>query len=158
MASWVDFAALKREVGLAPVLQQYDVQLRRSGRDQYRGRCPIHHGEGGDAFHANLSRNIFHCFSCGAGGTVLDFVAAIYHAMTLRVEKRFSQGLSFLGAYTAGKSIDDGSAIAWWEGPTTRSFLDHYNRRLERSISSWDVAQRFVVNYLYELPFGKGKP
>ena len=67
MASWVDFAALKREVGLAPVLQQYDVQLRRSGRDQYRGRCPIHHGEGGDAFHANLSRNLFHCFSCGAG-------------------------------------------------------------------------------------------
>ena len=79
MASWVDFAALKREVGLAPVLQQYDVQLRRSGRDQYRGRCPLHRGEGGDAFHANLRRNIFHCFSCGAGGTVLDFVAGMEH-------------------------------------------------------------------------------
>lgn len=82
---------------------------------------------------------------------------SIYHAMTLRVEKRFSQGFSFLASYTAGKSIDDGSAVAWWEGPTARSFLDHYNRRLERSVSSWDVAQRLVVNYLYELPFGKGK-
>jgi DNA primase len=25
----------------------------------------------------NLARNIFHCFSCGAGGTALDFVAAM---------------------------------------------------------------------------------
>ena len=77
--------------------------------------------------------------------------------MTLRLEKRFSQGFSFLAAYTVAKSIDDGSAVAWWEGPTARSFLDHYNRKLERSVSSWDVPQRLVVNYLYELPFGKGK-
>jgi len=82
---------------------------------------------------------------------------SIYHAMTLRVERRFSQGFSFLLAYTAGKSIDDGSAVAWWEGPTSRSFLDHYNRKLERSVSTWDVAQRAVISYVYELPFGKGK-
>jgi hypothetical protein len=80
-----------------------------------------------------------------------------YHALTVRGEKRFSQGFSFLLAYTAAKSIDDGSAVAWWEGPTSRSFLDHYNRRLERSISSWDVAQRFVMSYVYELPLGRGK-
>lgn len=82
---------------------------------------------------------------------------SIYHAMTIRGEKRFSQGLSFLLAYTAGKSIDDGSAVAWWEGPTARSFLDHYNRRLQRSVSSWDVAQRLVMSYVFELPFGRGK-
>jgi DNA primase len=79
MPNWVDFAAVKQQAGLGTVLRQYGVPLRRSGRDQYRGRCPIHRGEGRDAFHANLSRNIFHCFSCGAGGTVLDFVAAMEH-------------------------------------------------------------------------------
>src|SRR5919108_5739696 len=77
MQTWVDFAALKQSVSLAPLLRRYQVKLRRSGRDQYRGRCPIHRGEGPEAFHANLSQNIFHCFSCGAGGSVLDFVAAI---------------------------------------------------------------------------------
>lgn len=77
MPNWVDFAALKRSVGLAPVLRQYQVKLRRSGRDQYRGCCPIHGGHGREAFHANLTKNVFHCFSCGAGGTVLDFVAAM---------------------------------------------------------------------------------
>jgi DNA primase len=77
MSNWVDFTAIKLHVSLAVVLRQYQVPLRRSGRDQYRGRCPIHRGEGQDAFQANLSRNVFHCFSCGAGGSVLDFVAAM---------------------------------------------------------------------------------
>jgi DNA primase len=77
MSNWVDFAAIKRSVELGPLLRQYQVQLRRSGRHQYRGCCPIHGGEGRDAFHANLNQNVFHCFACGAGGTVLDFVAAM---------------------------------------------------------------------------------
>jgi len=77
MSHWVDFVAVKQSVPLAVVLRQYQVALRRSGRDQYRGICPIHGGAGREAFHANLRRNLFHCFSCGAGGTVLDFVAAI---------------------------------------------------------------------------------
>ena len=83
MSDWVDFAAVKRSVPLALIFERYHVKLRRSGRDQYRGHCPIHHGEGPEAFHANLSRNIFHCFSCGAGGSGLDFVAAI-EGCTLR--------------------------------------------------------------------------
>ena len=77
MQTWVDFAAIKQSVPLAPLLRRYQVKLRRSGRDQYRGCCPIHGGESREAFHANLSKNVFHCFSCGAAGTVLDFVAAM---------------------------------------------------------------------------------
>src|SRR5919199_5225304 len=77
MQTQVDFAAIKRSVELALLLRRYQVKLRRSGIDQYRGCCPIHGGEGEDAFHANLTRNIFHCFSCGAAGSVLDFVAAM---------------------------------------------------------------------------------
>jgi DNA primase len=77
MQNWVDFAAIKRSLELAPLLRRYQVKLRRSGPDQYRGCCPIHDGDGREAFHANLSKNVFHCFSCGAGGSVLDFVAAM---------------------------------------------------------------------------------
>jgi DNA primase len=72
-----DFKSIKRGVKLEFVLRHYHVKLRRTGKGQYRGCCPIHRGEGSDAFHVNLARNIFHCFACGAGGTVLDFVAAM---------------------------------------------------------------------------------
>lgn len=53
----------------------------RGGR--YRGRCPVHQGEGCDAFHVDVKRKIFHCFSCGAGGDVLELVALL-NRCTLR--------------------------------------------------------------------------
>jgi DNA primase len=73
MINSTDFKLIKRGVKLESVLRHYHVKVRRSGKDQY----PIHRGDGRDAFHVNLARNIFHCFACGAGGTVLDFVAAM---------------------------------------------------------------------------------
>ena len=78
MGEWVSFTEIKQRVGLDQVLRAYRVDwLRCSGPRQYRGRCPIHQGQGVEAFHANLERGIFHCFACGAGGNVLDFVAAM---------------------------------------------------------------------------------
>jgi len=78
MGEWVSFAEIKRRIPLEGVLHRYGVDwLRRSGVGQYRGRCPIHRGQGKEAFHANFQRGVFHCFACGAGGNVLDFVAAM---------------------------------------------------------------------------------
>src|SRR3954470_14394318 len=74
-SNWVDFKTIKQSVTLAQVLERYGVKLKRSGKE-LRGRCPIHQGEGSDTFHANTEKNAFHCFSCGAKGNVLDFVAA----------------------------------------------------------------------------------
>jgi hypothetical protein len=90
---------------------------------------------------------------------------SIYHGMTLRVDKRFSRGFSFLFAYTAGKLIDNASSAVSFLGPIasgpelgiSASKMNSYNMRLERSVSSMDVAQRAVFSYVYELPFGKGK-
>jgi len=81
---------------------------------------------------------------------------SIYHALTLRADKRFSGGISLLVAYTKGKLIDDVSQTVTFLGPAGNK-QDAYNRRAERSISTQDVAQRLVFGYVYELPFGKGK-
>lgn len=78
MSDWVSFSEIKNRVKLEQVLRSYQIDwLRRSGLHQYRGRCPIHQGEGTEAFHANLERGVFHCFACGVGGNVLDFVSAM---------------------------------------------------------------------------------
>jgi len=75
---WISFSEIKSRVTIEQVLRSYRVDwLRRSGDQQYRGRCPVHQGEGEEAFHANFRRNIFHCFACGAGGNVLDLLAAL---------------------------------------------------------------------------------
>lgn len=88
MNKWLDFKSIKREVSLESVFRHYRVELRRSGKDQYRGRCPIHHGDGREAFHANLARSVFHCFACGAGGNVMDFVAAMERCSVYEAAQR----------------------------------------------------------------------
>jgi carboxypeptidase family protein/TonB-dependent receptor-like protein len=79
-----------------------------------------------------------------------------YHSLQTKVEKRFSNGLSFLGAYTWGKSIDEASqaSLGFHDGGSFR-YTPYPN--WEKSRSDYDIAHRFVLSYTYELPFGKGK-
>jgi DNA primase len=51
------------------------VRLRRSGRN-FTGLCPFH-DEKTPSFSVSAERGFFHCFGCGAGGTVFDFVMRI---------------------------------------------------------------------------------
>jgi hypothetical protein len=74
-----------------------------------------------------------------------------YNALQIKAQKRYSNGLSFLGSYTWGKAIDD-YGIAQYEGG-----MDYYDRRLERSRSGSDGRHMFIFSYTWELPFGSGK-
>jgi DNA primase len=74
----IDFDAIKRRVAMSAVLEHYRIEnLKVSGKAHLRGRCPLHGGEGTQTFHVDTAQQVFHCFSCQAGGSVLDFVMAI---------------------------------------------------------------------------------
>src|ERR1051326_6579711 len=75
--NWVDFEVIKSAVTMQMVLDHYGVRGLKRSRDELRGACPIHQGNGQRTFHANMVKNIFQCFSCKAHGNVLDFVAAM---------------------------------------------------------------------------------
>jgi hypothetical protein len=70
------------------------------------------------------------------------------------VEKRFSNHLSFLGAYTFGKSIDEQSqaSLGFDNSSSVRS---EYNYSWEKGRSDFDQTQRFVVSYTWDVPFGQ---
>jgi hypothetical protein len=74
-----------------------------------------------------------------------------YHALQLKVERRFTKGLTLLGAYTWAKTISDGDIMA---GGGT-SGQDFYNRRLEKALSINDVPNVAAISFLYELPIFK---
>jgi hypothetical protein len=80
---------------------------------------------------------------------------SIYHAFTLRVEKRYSHGLGVLGAYTFGKLIDDASQTVTFLGPSGNK-QNFYDRHGERAVSTQDVSNRLVMSVVYDLPFGRG--
>ena len=48
------------------------VRLKRAGRN-FVGLCPFHN-EKTPSFSVNPERGFFHCFGCGAGGTVFNFI------------------------------------------------------------------------------------
>ncbi|MBI1791364.1 MAG: TonB-dependent receptor [Acidobacteria bacterium] len=81
---------------------------------------------------------------------------SVYHSFTLRVEKRFSKGLSTLISFTAGKLLDDASQAVTFLGQAGTK-QDFYNRHGERAISSQDVSKRLVISGDYELPFGRNR-
>jgi DNA primase len=74
---WVDFRVVKEHVSMQMVLDHYNIDWLRKSGSEFRGKCPIHNGEGDRTFHANLDKNAFNCFSCHKRGNVLDFVAAM---------------------------------------------------------------------------------
>jgi hypothetical protein len=80
--------------------------------------------------------------------------SSILHQGTLRVRKRLRHGLSVGGTYVYSKSIDNASSIG---GGSTVVAQNDLNIAAERGLSSFDQRQRFVADYLYELPFGKDK-
>jgi hypothetical protein len=82
---------------------------------------------------------------------------SIYHAGQVKLEKRFSRGLTALAHYTWSKLIDDNanSGYSLWGGQTPIQTI--WNLRLERSLSPLDVAHRGVISFVYELPFGRGR-
>lgn len=90
---------------------------------------------------------------------------SIYHALQIRAEKEFSNGLQFLATYVWSKSIDNASAtddsISFLGGGSTDgatlSVQNPYNLRGERAVSVFDIAQIFQFSYVYELPFGHGR-
>jgi hypothetical protein len=79
-----------------------------------------------------------------------------YNAVSAKVTRRMSSGLTFLGSYTWSKSLDTTSAI---RGTNVDIFPQNSAcMACDKGFSAFNVPARFVASVLYELPFGKGKP
>ncbi|MGK0551708.1 DNA primase [Enterococcus faecalis] len=65
---------IRRRSNIVDVVGQY-VQLKKSGKN-YMGLCPFHE-ERSPSFSVAEDKQIFHCFGCGKGGTVFNFLQEI---------------------------------------------------------------------------------
>jgi hypothetical protein len=79
-----------------------------------------------------------------------------YNSLQVRLEKNFSHGLQFEASYTYAHALDDASSAALGS-LNNGDFRNQLDPALEYGNSDFDVRHRFVISYIYQLPFGNGK-
>ena len=79
-----------------------------------------------------------------------------YNSLQVRFEKRPTHGLQFQAAYTWSHALDDASSASLGS-QNAGDFRFQNDPLLEYGNADFDVRQRFVLSYAYDLPFGKNK-
>jgi hypothetical protein len=71
-----------------------------------------------------------------------------YNSLQVSLEKRFSRGFSVNANYTRSKSIDQGSGA----GTDWPAFTDNNDFNFDRGPSDFNVPNRFVLSWVWDLP------
>jgi outer membrane receptor protein involved in Fe transport len=83
---------------------------------------------------------------------------SVYHSLQAKLEHRWKSGFVISAAYTFSKLLDDVDEVADSSSRAHRQGIQNvYDLRSEWGIGGYDIPQRFVANYFYSLPFGRGK-
>jgi hypothetical protein len=80
-----------------------------------------------------------------------------YNAITVKLDRRYSNGLSLLVSFTGSKLMDNAASVVNYLGPTSQTYANQYNPKAEFGLSSQDISRTFAAGYVYELPFGHGR-
>jgi hypothetical protein len=87
---------------------------------------------------------------------VNDVFKGSYNAASVKLTRRFGEGISLTTNYTWAKSIDNASGTRT-QGLDTLFPQDSSCLECEQGLSSFDVRHRWVLGAVYDLPVGKGK-
>ena len=80
-----------------------------------------------------------------------------YHGLALQLDRRFSEGLLFKGAYTWSHLIDDSTADFFTTRLTPRRSQDFQNLRADKASSALDRRHRFTLALIYDVPYFKNR-
>ena len=71
-----------------------------------------------------------------------------FHSLQVSINRKFSRGVTFLGSYVWSKYLD----IQSFGGEGNSGPRNPFNLFLDKGLSDNDVAHRFVISYIWELP------
>ncbi|VVP60977.1 CHC2 zinc finger domain-containing protein [Pseudomonas fluorescens] len=172
---------LKREVSLVRLIQSQGHQLQKRGKDWVMG-C-VFHDESTPSLSVSDEKNLYHCFGCGAAGSVLDWVmktqgVSLPHAVQLlrndaplentekvgvtRSHARHLPSLAASSSASAVSQVEDAALL--------RSVAEYYHANLKQSpealaylvsrgLNHPELVEHFQLGYAnktltYRLPAG----
>jgi hypothetical protein len=80
-----------------------------------------------------------------------------YNGLQLSAEKRLSNGLYFLAAYTYSRSLDEGPGGNSSSSEQRINVQNPRNISAEYGLSDFNYSQRFTDSTIYQLPVGRGR-
>ncbi len=121
----------------------------------YGWNDPIYRS-GPDDTRSSNNRRPFGGSAYGRIQTIGGHVNSNYNSGIVKLQQRFSKGLTYLVGYTWSRSIDAGSGIRTNDGDNLFPANGH-DFSSERGLSQFHQLHRFTASTLYEIPIGKGK-
>jgi len=82
---------------------------------------------------------------------------SVFHGLTVRVERRWRDGLGFQGSYQWSKSIDNSSSTISNDFTATDSVPTVYNYRANRGLSDFDLRHVLALNLSWRIPAASGR-
>lgn len=135
---------LKREVSLVRLIQSQGHSLQKRGKDWVM--CCVFHDESTASLSVSDEKNLYHCFGCGAAGSVLDWVmktqgVSLPHAVQLLrndapLENTEKVGVTrsharHLLSLAAGSSVSAASEVE--DAALLRSVVEFYHANFKQS-------------------------
>ena len=141
--------SLKNSIDIVDVIGNY-VELKKAGAN-YKANCPFH-GEKTPSFVVSPSKQIYHCFGCGAGGDAIKFVMELEKLSYPEAIEKLASMYNFSLRYTKGSSDYSDArrvleAIQRWYVKNLEQNETAKNYLKERGISQNSI-ERFGIGYV----------
>jgi hypothetical protein len=89
---------------------------------------------------------------------VQTFGKTDYHALQIRLQRRFVKGLAYTAQFTYGRALGDFLDHLSADGSGGGQYpINAYEPDRNYGPLTFDVPRRFTASFMYELPFGKGR-
>lgn len=88
-----DVTYIREQIPIDEVIGDF-VQLKGAGGGQKKGLCPFH-DEKSPSFHVTPSKGYFHCFGCGVGGDIINFLMKLEHLSFTETVERLADRIGY---------------------------------------------------------------
>lgn len=94
---------------------------------------------------------------CSVSDQQVPEASSTYNAIEFKYDHRWSKGLQILASFTIAKYLDNTTGPEGWSTLAGPQYRSSNNIAQERSLDGNDIPKSLVINYIYELPVGRGK-
>jgi DNA primase len=143
-----DIEHLKASVSLVRLIEAAGHTLTRQGKDLAL-RCPLHEGDDTPSCIVTPGKNVWHCFGCQRGGSVIDWVMATRHvSFRHAVELLQADSPALLSPATqAVRTVAAAFAPSADDAALLSQVIDHYHATLQASADAQAyLAQRGLTH------------